>query len=923
MRYMSPFNKAIVNAGPRNARARVSVLGAPGFVDLTSIPGGQDFVLSVTWKEDIDSNGLTATVTLVRESDEWSLSPLAEYSPLNHQDASGNYSPGNPFLPLIDIGKRIQIETCVCPDLSLEPTDPTWLTSFLGFIDSVDWSDNNGTLKLECAGLEAALRDTWIERERIYALATGGIGGVLSFEPNQAYVGFTDYLVPSADRLNGCYYQCTIGGVSGATEPVWPTAVNATVVSGTATFKRAGVTSVAASEPVENIIRKIISNNNLPPAFALATSPSPGWMIRAFAQQRESVWSAITKLAQQIGWALRYKANSSGGFELYLYDVLRARTTTDYIFQANEYLSVDAASKNITQIRNAVRVIYSDSNDRDPQQVPKRKQVTAIDAVSIAKYGRRFMEITESSASNIDTTAEATTLANAILSDLKDPNFDFAVTVEFFPWVELADRYIFQPNGRHFSSDQVMAVVGFEHMISGGEARTKITCRGTPSIGTGRWLSQDGRVAPEDVHGFVYQSPSGVSSQIVTPTIGGLSVSQISDILLAPRHVRSSEVHVSPTPGFVASAGTLKGVTTPGDRSIFGDLEPGGTYYVQTIPVMLNADRVVRGLPSIEQTIVAGRAKAGHYDSASTQSHLPLNGNFEHSTRDIALKPPDHWELKALSGEPAESWSAAGSVFWGLDADKGRYLSLRPNATTRGRAVSSVFEVRRGIRALNFNLSIRRQGSSAVSGKDLILDIFGFKLADDITPSINYSVFLGGSATGPYPLLNTWYEVPIDFGAGYGQIPPNINFLQVVLRRGAVGDTSFSWEIGDVYAQEADFTRLKVDALDGNIVTQAWQTPTFVSGWQNFNTATYQSAAYCKDAAGFVHLRGLVQRVSGASAIIFNLPAGYRPLKQCLFAVDSNNAHGRTDVLANGDVTLTVGTPASFASLDGITFDTR
>lgn len=50
---------------------------------------------------------------------------------------------------------------------------------------------------------------------------------------------YSDPLLPIT--RNGFYYTCTVGGVSGAAEPVWPVVIGATVADGAATWSCTGV----------------------------------------------------------------------------------------------------------------------------------------------------------------------------------------------------------------------------------------------------------------------------------------------------------------------------------------------------------------------------------------------------------------------------------------------------------------------------------------------------------------------------------------------------------------------------------------------------------------------------------------------------------------------------------------------------------
>lgn len=105
--------------------------------------------------------------------------------------------------------------------------------------------------------------------------------------------------------------------------------------------------------------------------------------------------------------------------------------------------------------------------------------------------------------------------------------------------------------------------------------------------------------------------------------------------------------------------------------------------------------------------------------------------------------------------------------------------------------------------------------------------------------------------------------------------------------------------------------------------TPVWNAASLAGAWVNYDSppgTNFHVAGYFKDAAGFVHLRGLVKSGSG---LIFTLPTGYRPLKWGLFLgyclVGGNPTAARIDVYANGQVVCQTGS-ATDVSLEGITF---
>lgn len=125
--------------------------------------------------------------------------------------------------------------------------------------------------------------------------------------------------------------------------------------------------------------------------------------------------------------------------------------------------------------------------------------------------------------------------------------------------------------------------------------------------------------------------------------------------------------------------------------------------------------------------------------------------------------------------------------------------------------------------------------------------------------------------------------------------------------------------------QSGTVSKTPIEAVTDGIIT-GLQTLTwtsvassvgFTNGWTDFG-APYNTVGYVLDAAGFVHLRGLIK--SGTMTLpAFTLPVGYRPLGQCYFGTVSNNAHGDIFITTAGAVTPEDGSNA-WISLDNIHF---
>lgn len=111
-------------------------------------------------------------------------------------------------------------------------------------------------------------------------------------------------------------------------------------------------------------------------------------------------------------------------------------------------------------------------------------------------------------------------------------------------------------------------------------------------------------------------------------------------------------------------------------------------------------------------------------------------------------------------------------------------------------------------------------------------------------------------------------------------------FLKKLWVPGRAGGTPFT--AADQNRLEQGIDDLYNGAYAGTTspAVEAWRvmaggTPGVQGNWTNYG-APYEAAAYCKDPAGWVHMKGLLKNVGGysfgaASANLLSLPAGYRP----------------------------------------------
>lgn len=133
---------------------------------------------------------------------------------------------------------------------------------------------------------------------------------------------------------------------------------------------------------------------------------------------------------------------------------------------------------------------------------------------------------------------------------------------------------------------------------------------------------------------------------------------------------------------------------------------------------------------------------------------------------------------------------------------------------------------------------------------------------------------------------------------------------------GAKGIVAAMGPDGDLWKGGADNSGFKYYHAGDD---SGWIAPTLTNGWVNYDTITFNSAAYRKTPDGKVHLKGLI-KAGTLGAAAFTLPAGYRPAGRELFDAISNNAQGRVDIAKEGGVVPVSPSSNTWVSLDNISF---
>jgi hypothetical protein len=879
VRALSTQQQKVFAADARANHLRISVKDSGGtFRDLSTYPG-LNMVVGAQWSVTLDQLMWTLSAQVSREvGGSLSLAPDMQGSALNRA-----FNPASAYAELLAGGREIKVEVTFLPaDIAASSSD--WINVFHGYIDTVDAGGDPITITARDLG--AKLQDRQIEVERVYGF-TGAGAGCRVFAPSTAYA-LNEYVIPTTGQISTHFYKVTTAGTSGATEPTWNTGGASTTTSGTVTFTEQGATT-PAGQTAEAVIQAILDDNLGAGVVTLNVPVSPAFQILPYLQSRSSVLEAVQAVAEQRGWDIRYRWDStSSTWKLTLSAPNRGATVPDQTFSAAQYVALPRVERDIRDVRNAITVIYSDPADLDTGKVPKRKSVTVLadgsggTSNSIGKYGRRYMEVAEEGTSHIDTSAEATNFANAMLFDLMEPLMGLDADLPLYPFAELGDLFRFSANGIHFDNDQDLAVVSISHsMDSEGKARTKLTCSGKPAVGRDRWHDYEAATDTQPPHSqalFNATAPTLSSAQVVGGT--RLTIDAIRD-----KHTKweGVEIHVSDTSPFTPTASTLKAKGLH-QEAVIPDLIPGQTYYARVVPYGYNDKRIVRGQPTPEAAFVAGFAKPLHMDPDSAMVPQPPNGDFGGRMLDIATQPPDRWTAET------GVWRSGGADVYENTDD----------------------HPRSGKRSITFGTAL-----TALS------------LLGDWTPCFPDQVYAAAmwakaSNVAQTPKLEVlWYDYTRTListstlsrtpaGTAYYLTPFNVT-----------SPSTARWYRIRIGKTSASANTVEVDDVHLLPVGDKWHLvggsgePAFLgtapNDWQNFGSP-HDSTSFMRDVLGRVTVRLAVKTSGGGAgnppigANIFTLPVGYRPgAKKSFACIAGGNVLGRLNIDSAGNVSMEPG----------------
>jgi hypothetical protein len=225
----------------------------------------------------------------------------------------------------------------------------------------------------------------------------------------------------------------------------------------------------------------------------LYTPVSPGWNVHVWQQEEACLRDALRKLAQQIGWDVRYAWRAATSqYELTLYCPDRTKAVPDLTLGPGQYHLIPSSKIGRERVRNQVKIEYTD------RATGTRQTYYVEDAASRERFGDLYCGVGEASTSNIDSPVEAAKMGNGILSDLSTPQLEQTADMPYLYAVELGDLVRFSGNGVQFDGNKDLAVISISDHLSREACTTALGLRGKPAGGYERWLALECRagIAP-------------------------------------------------------------------------------------------------------------------------------------------------------------------------------------------------------------------------------------------------------------------------------------------------------------------------------------------------------------------------------------------------------------------------------------------
>lgn len=244
--------------------------------------------------------------------------------------------------------------------------------------------------------------------------------------------------------------------------------------------------------PLEDVIQEFLDDEYGAGYIALVVPESPGFAVTEYTPvEGSSVREVLDQLSGHVGWYIEERwAGSALGLTLVRPRTLAEIGAADAQMGPGQIIGTKRIRWGRSDRRTVVRVTYRSAATGEIETVEERDEAAILELGGVPE-GERIIHFTEAEGSALDTEAEATDYALAVLSNLKDAAVDYEIENLFWPWVELGDYIEWLPDDVHFDAAYTWAVVGYRHTITRSSFRTTISTRGLATAGHKRWLKRE------------------------------------------------------------------------------------------------------------------------------------------------------------------------------------------------------------------------------------------------------------------------------------------------------------------------------------------------------------------------------------------------------------------------------------------------
>lgn len=273
--------------------------------------------------------------------------------------------------------------------------------------------------------------------------------------------------------------------------------------------------STEAGLPLEEVMQHILDDTGMSVTLTTPTGLPPRAIKRFLYDGTISVGEELRTLAQQIGWEVRYRWVEDNpdvnAIALALYDPGRDNVTPAFTVPPSEYLTVDEFKFGDRNVRNVIGISFYNSLTGGALDYLEVQDDDSIAIYGGEPQGRRYMALSETATSEIDTPTEAQAMIEAVLSDLSTPFADHVITSYDLWFAQLGDLLEFPPNSVHYDEEQNFAIVSFRREWSQGKGLITIRTRGKPAGAYLDWIRKQGKGPAE---------PQGIPAPVFTYLLG-------------------------------------------------------------------------------------------------------------------------------------------------------------------------------------------------------------------------------------------------------------------------------------------------------------------------------------------------------------------------------------------------------------------